>query len=301
MNVRHCTSHGSVPRIVRSLSEGPKRLAWFLQLQHILRFPRYSWAPPHALQRLRKPDCDGDTVDHTRAAYPADERRFAATVSAVAGGGSQGRGGLGRPTGSLRAPFGPPVALPAAISPIRQSQLRQAPWPPGSIIPPPGAGWANIVRSRKILATHKNAPGFRIAQRPSDGQGTKQQPFPNLATPASAHAMVAWGPPLRSTLPSIPSAPVDLSVRASPPPADERTEPDSPSGGERMRPGALESASAFEPGSRRASANSTVHIDGSAFGRWAIQHLERTLGKPASGMTGVDPRTNVPRSRVSPF
>jgi hypothetical protein len=36
-------------------------------------------------------------------------------------------------------------------------------------------------------------------------------------------------------------------------------------------------------------------------GRWAIDHLERTLSKPASGMTGVDPRAMIPRSRVSPF
>jgi len=44
-----------------------------------------------------------------------------------------------------------------------------------------------------------------------------------------------------------------------------------------------------------------LHIDGSALGRWAIQHLGRTLGKPASGMTSVDPRASVPRSRVAPF
>jgi hypothetical protein len=44
-----------------------------------------------------------------------------------------------------------------------------------------------------------------------------------------------------------------------------------------------------------------LHIDGSALGRWVIQHLERALGKPATGMTGVDPRVTVPRSRVAPF
>jgi hypothetical protein len=46
---------------------------------------------------------------------------------------------------------------------------------------------------------------------------------------------------------------------------------------------------------------STLHIDGSALGRWAVQHLERALGKPATGMTGVDPRATIPRSRVAPF
>jgi hypothetical protein len=46
---------------------------------------------------------------------------------------------------------------------------------------------------------------------------------------------------------------------------------------------------------------STLHIDGSALGRWTVQHLERSLGKPSTGMTGVDPRAAVPRSRVAPF
>lgn len=46
---------------------------------------------------------------------------------------------------------------------------------------------------------------------------------------------------------------------------------------------------------------SILHIDGSALGRWTLQHLERTLGKPTTGMTGVDPRATIPRSRVAPF
>ncbi len=46
---------------------------------------------------------------------------------------------------------------------------------------------------------------------------------------------------------------------------------------------------------------STLHIDGSALGRWTVQHLERALSKPSTGMTGVDPRAALPRSRVAPF
>jgi hypothetical protein len=52
---------------------------------------------------------------------------------------------------------------------------------------------------------------------------------------------------------------------------------------------------------RGGPAVATLHIDGSALGRWAVQHLERALGKPATGMTGVDPRATIPRSRVAPF
>jgi hypothetical protein len=49
------------------------------------------------------------------------------------------------------------------------------------------------------------------------------------------------------------------------------------------------------------SSVATLHIDGSVLGRWAVQHLERTLGRPATGMSGVDPRATTPRSRIAPF
>jgi hypothetical protein len=55
------------------------------------------------------------------------------------------------------------------------------------------------------------------------------------------------------------------------------------------------------PPGQAARGASTVHLDGAALGRWAIQHLERALSKPPSGMTGIDPRFTVPRSRVAPF
>ena len=55
-----------------------------------------------------------------------------------------------------------------------------------------------------------------------------------------------------------------------------------------------------KPGGQNVSV-STLHIDGSTLGRWALQHLERSLGKPASGMTGIDPRATLPRTRVAPF
>lgn len=46
---------------------------------------------------------------------------------------------------------------------------------------------------------------------------------------------------------------------------------------------------------------STLHIDGAELGRWTIEHLSRALARPAMGMTSIDPRAIVPRSRVSPF
>jgi hypothetical protein len=58
----------------------------------------------------------------------------------------------------------------------------------------------------------------------------------------------------------------------------------------------LESQSSSRPGS-----GSTLHLDGAALGRWTIDHLGHVLGKPSTGMTGVDPRASIPRSRISPF
>jgi hypothetical protein len=46
---------------------------------------------------------------------------------------------------------------------------------------------------------------------------------------------------------------------------------------------------------------STLHIDGSALGRWAISHIERALTKPSAGISSVDARMISPQSRISPF
>jgi hypothetical protein len=55
------------------------------------------------------------------------------------------------------------------------------------------------------------------------------------------------------------------------------------------------------PSNQNGPAVSTIHIDGSVLGRCAIQYLERALSKPTTGMTGVDPRASLPRSRIAPF
>jgi hypothetical protein len=52
---------------------------------------------------------------------------------------------------------------------------------------------------------------------------------------------------------------------------------------------------------QRRSPAATLHIDGAALGRWTVQHLARILGKPTTGITGVDPRMTLPRGRVQPF
>jgi hypothetical protein len=52
---------------------------------------------------------------------------------------------------------------------------------------------------------------------------------------------------------------------------------------------------------RKPTGQQVLHLDGAALGRWAIQHLERSLSRPANGITGIDPRATSPRGHVSPF
>jgi hypothetical protein len=44
-----------------------------------------------------------------------------------------------------------------------------------------------------------------------------------------------------------------------------------------------------------------LHIDGTNLGRWMVNYLDHALSKPQQGMTGVDPRANPPRTRMTPF
>ena len=64
---------------------------------------------------------------------------------------------------------------------------------------------------------------------------------------------------------------------------------------------AADSSGAADYGIPPAPQTGMLHIDGTALGRWTVQHLVRTLGRPSTGMTGVDPRATLPRSRVAPF
>jgi hypothetical protein len=110
------------------------------------------------------------------------------------------------------------------------------------------------------------------------------QPELQLNMPLAPNARMDYGPAISPRLVAGPSqfdrgtmADSQANLPASAQPHDDGT-----------RPSEVPSAS-------------TLHLDGSALGRWAIQHLERTLAKPTAGMTGIDPRASAPRSRVAPF
>jgi hypothetical protein len=86
---------------------------------------------------------------------------------------------------------------------------------------------------------------------------------------------------------------------APPPPQDELS-----STANEMNPSdstTLDHASGQSRHRESRASSVTLHLDGSALGRWAVDHLGRILSRPAAGMTGVDPRASIPRGRVSPF
>jgi hypothetical protein len=46
---------------------------------------------------------------------------------------------------------------------------------------------------------------------------------------------------------------------------------------------------------------SSLYIDGAALGRWTLDHVTRALSRPPMGLTSVDPRIGVPRTKLAPF
>lgn len=52
---------------------------------------------------------------------------------------------------------------------------------------------------------------------------------------------------------------------------------------------------------RKIPLSGKIIIDGSTLGQWVVAHLEQELCRPQAGITGVDPRSAHPRSRLSPF
>ena len=95
--------------------------------------------------------------------------------------------------------------------------------------------------------------------------------------------------------------PKDLSRREGLVPYDSRADPKQRASADQETRLTGRDADATSDPPRSKSAISTIHIDGSALGRWTVQHLERALSKPATGITGVDPRAAVPRTRIAPF
>jgi hypothetical protein len=280
------------------------RLTWFLKLQRTFQFPRYSLAPFRNLPRFH-----GKGVDHagTANSVASEARTTAGMPQRAVVARSDAPSGIFRSKPNIaaqdylpgRRSVSPPSRLikgpvPLGAASSRYTAYRTLRGKPesdmmtvrifnriGSPMEQPASlphlfeisqRSSTVLpqlasRDRSSELRGQMAPIARIAVNQSIGRG-----YTGTNQVASAEMLTALG-----------SVSEGAHVRL----ASEEPELGIP--GQSMR----------QP-ERRPSA-STLHIDGAALGRWTVQHLARTLGKPTPGMTGVDPRAGLPRSRIQPF
>jgi hypothetical protein len=278
------------------------RITWFLGLRTTLRLPRHPLAPlPRVL------------AFHKHSLGHVEPDSFAESVARKASDEHQ-RSRLLRSSPAAGIFVAKPTVAAADFLPGIRS-VPPPPHPPAGRVPSRSADWTKAVArtqamplqskqaATKIL-TRVQLPTIRIPRLPPPPNATGRAPTPQMqfapvgarsdkqspASPAvglSTRRTIQRGQPLLSQ-PTISTASRHSSTNQnyvntteSEAPEPIATERDTPVG--------------------HPPPASTLHIDGAALGRWAVQHLARTLGKPTAGMTGVDPRMNLPRSRVQPF
>ena len=290
-------------RLERMPRADAARIAWFLDLQRILHFPRISVAPLIFSRSRRRPTtCRSETTNG--GAWTA--RPEAATASGIRHlvlGESAGRK---RAKASIRGTDA--ATSPRFITRIMTERLGAAKTLPQAWLKPASTSARDGSLERYIAVTpaarrvalgaHERYPAMMnflaaspgslklTALAPSFGLSVLEHPKEPKGNPARSLAMPRSGELLqRQRLLSTEERFLQKRHVAD---DQKRVSPDRDT----------TAASARQPNK---PAVSTIHIDGSALGRWTVQHLERALSKPVTGMTGIDPRAAVPRSRVAPF
>jgi hypothetical protein len=160
-----------------------------------------------------------------------------------------------------------------------------------------------IFPSKMFKSESMNAWGTRRIR--DDPAINRRMPLTRLSVAdmlSLPHASTPSASELRSARSGSISARLESDLRAPPPPTPEAANSERISE-QRLasRSGGLAARPSQHLRQHKGLPVSTLHIDGSTLGRWAVRHMERTLGKPATGMTGVDPRAGLPRTHVSPF
>jgi hypothetical protein len=275
-----------------------KRIAWFIQLQRLMQFQKYNLAPQRAALRRQMPV--KDKSDRSRT-FRLSERTFSsASLGTSSNVSYQERRPSNEPIKSPGAPASRMVVLPTIKNILGHLQNRDPSVAMRSFTGGFGIHSVHILLGTTVHPQHQNALG-RQWPMIEMANGLRKSPrrldvggigcFPPIADARISHFLVARF--------SYTDDRVERSLRAPPPPSEKENRfADKPYQPSHAGP---EGALSYQPQQGKASSAATVHIDGSALGRWTIQHLERALGKPATGMTGVDPRASPPRSRVSPF
>jgi hypothetical protein len=275
-------------------------IAWVLQLQSILRFPKHFFAPrpllPHPINRVAPP-----TFSDRAPNWPSAGTAVPTTSSvAVMPPETYRLKGSSRPSKWLG--FSQTRPPRAALTPvgIRQIKADTLSWRSGletknSGISDQQALTSTRYRLRSPDEASSRSPQSLTVSAPQALQFRRRMADVPLSA-RTAGIRASYSPVTPASSPNRGSA----IFRAAPPSVgssaslEPSLEVDSPSPERKVASG-----DNHEPAS--ASGGTTLHVDGSALGRWTLQHLERALAKPTAGMTGVDPRANTPRGRVSPF
>jgi hypothetical protein len=280
----------------------PKRISWYLSLQRILHFQGYSIAPRSiSLQghSLVAPDVyTTDAGAMSSQSEPISSYRSSSLQTLLLPLDRQTS-----PTDSSGLASAPRVTTAAAsTSTSRFSRWRKVPISVqvsklAEILQkhtgPKTAGGpkysAPLKSNRRTIksdglgfSSNKPIPIAPINMFSPEQRLTDSEPFPNPTSIASRITDVAFG---HFAIPPIEKPMLDQGFE----------------GQYQLPPSGRDVSIDRGQPQRNKPVVSMLHIDGSALGRWAVQHLERALGKPATGMTGVDPRATIPRSRVAPF
>jgi hypothetical protein len=284
----------------------PSRTAWFLALQHVLRFPKYAMAPSQSLL----PKFRGRARHHVDVPVSAVSRSSAAPAVWHQSGGIRLASPFigGSPMQSVIKPYSEPPSLKTQL--VSLSTLSHAPRLSSNFIQittqsrtrSPRNDFVRPAALGRPFTLIRRAPGSPIPINAPDKSSQLQARFVPLHTVSAVQGIMR-----SDAINSVRFSHRGVSPRAQKMSVKPVNAPlfvsQGPTDTDRARSEPLE-AGASPSGTRQQDSPpsaSTLHIDGAALGRWTIQHLARALGKPAAGMTGVDPRANIPRNRVQPF
>jgi hypothetical protein len=279
------------------------RITWFLRLQRTLLLPRYPLAPFPNLFRFRKVNLDPSKT----AAFATSEMR----TEAIAHKHSPVR----RLTTATEIFTPKPTVAARDYLPGHRSM---------PLLSPTGSDRISLRVADLSQMVSRSRPGMPqndpattgIAGRAGFQAGRAPRGPPALNVSGNPSAVLAGFAPLGSSslIQGLSTPKTEGSTRKTirggdseigqfNPPAANAHQTFNESSFDRMGSEQLDRGEPEQDVRRQQQRRSasTLHIDGAALGRWTIQHLTRTLGKPSTGMTGVDPRMTLPRSRVQPF
>ena len=290
------------------------RITWFLGLQRVLNFPRFPVAPAAFLRSRRKPATEPSETTHGGAPTVQGAATAASRLSPIVLPGTAGRkppalqlGGAGMVT--------PPhfiTRINTRRSAAAKTWLQETPDLVKGVLQAtlkPASTSARGENSERHLGP---TPGARREASGVRGKYPSMMTF--LAAPPGSERSTAFAPSsglspreypkeLRGeTARSLAGSGADeLRRRQTSPSTEEWFLQKRQVADDQDQFSSDQDAAIAREQPRKKSTVSTIHIDGSALGRWTVQHLERALSKPVTGMTGIDPRAAVPRSRVAPF